>query len=198
MTKRSRTVPFKQRFQAWLEPADNGCIVWTGARNARGYGRVSTATIPNLPKVTYAHRVAYYLATGETPALLRHTCDNPPCCNPDHLLPGTQQDNMRDAVERGRIKIEFSVNEAGHPYNHCGCADCTEFRRARSRASSTRRRWAGAPPHSVGSENYYRNFGCRCDLCRVAVFGPNVRPRRSYPTRTMSLRTSTTTENTTP
>jgi hypothetical protein len=34
--------------------------------------------------------------------MVRHSCDNPPCCNPSHLLEGTQLDNMGDAASRGR------------------------------------------------------------------------------------------------
>lgn len=33
---------------------------------------------------------------------VRHTCDNPRCINPEHLLLGTQQDNMDDRTIRGR------------------------------------------------------------------------------------------------
>lgn len=51
-----------------------------------------------------AHRVALFLDTGVFPegGVVRHTCDNPPCCNPAHLLVGTHADNVRDKVERGR------------------------------------------------------------------------------------------------
>lgn len=34
--------------------------------------------------------------------LTRHTCDNPQCCNPDHLVIGTHQENYEDMVARGR------------------------------------------------------------------------------------------------
>lgn len=184
----NRIAPFEARFRARLEPADNGCIVWTGARNARGYGRVSTAKIPNLPRITYAHRVAYYIATGETPALLRHTCDNPPCCNPHHLLPGTQQDNMRDAVERGQItRGPRRLNERGHPYWTCQCGDCRDDRRTYRRNGARRRADAGPPEHAVGSVNYYQNYGCRCDLCVQAAYGADARPRPSYPYVRMSV-----------
>jgi hypothetical protein len=32
----------------------------------------------------------------------RHTCDTPACINPDHIVPGTMADNVRDSVSRGR------------------------------------------------------------------------------------------------
>jgi hypothetical protein len=35
----------------------------------------------------------------------RHTCDNPPCCNPAHLLWGTHRDNKIDSIERGRAAL---------------------------------------------------------------------------------------------
>jgi hypothetical protein len=51
-----------------------------------------------------AHRVAHHLASGEALAsfVVRHSCDNRPCCNPAHLLSGTHQDNSDDARSRGR------------------------------------------------------------------------------------------------
>jgi hypothetical protein len=36
--------------------------------------------------------------------LVRHTCDVPACCNPDHLLLGTTADNVADKVARGRAQ----------------------------------------------------------------------------------------------
>jgi len=51
-----------------------------------------------------AHRIAYELSKGPVPKelIVRHTCDNPPCCNPNHLIPGTDADNAKDKSERGR------------------------------------------------------------------------------------------------
>lgn len=54
-----------------------------------------------------AHRVAY-CAANELPItaiaglLVRHTCDNPRCVNPAHLLLGTNSDNMNDMRVRER------------------------------------------------------------------------------------------------
>lgn len=73
------------------------CIEHQGYRNPTGYGQVRREG-----KTWLAHRWAYNQAHGTVPPLLRNKCDNPGCINPDHLEPGTQLDNMRDCVERGR------------------------------------------------------------------------------------------------
>ena len=33
---------------------------------------------------------------------MRHTCDTPNCINPEHLVIGTDADNMQDKVDRDR------------------------------------------------------------------------------------------------
>lgn len=75
------------------------CWEWTGGRSDKGYGKyfIDGRTVG-------AHRWAYIFAKGPIPAgqVIRHTCDNPPCCNPDHLLAGTHAQNMQDAIDRSR------------------------------------------------------------------------------------------------
>jgi hypothetical protein len=53
-----------------------------------------------------AHRYAYLIYNGitviENNLLVLHKCDNPRCCNPNHLYLGTQKENARDREERNR------------------------------------------------------------------------------------------------
>ena len=51
-----------------------------------------------------AHRVSYEHYLGPIPdgAIIRHRCDNPPCINPEHLLPGSNAENSTDRMSRNR------------------------------------------------------------------------------------------------
>jgi hypothetical protein len=55
-------------------------------------------------KMWLAHRVAWTEANGEIPPGIQvlHGCDNPPCWNEQHLFLGTNLDNMRDKMRKGR------------------------------------------------------------------------------------------------
>ena len=84
---------------------DTGCVVWEGARNADGYGVLPAAIFGTR----LAHRAAIARSLGRpVEGVAMHTCDNPPCVNPDHLLEGTQADNMRDCAQKGRSRGRFS------------------------------------------------------------------------------------------
>lgn len=84
----------------WID----GCRVWTGARfrNKDGptYGQVRWESTN-----WRVHRLVWTTYRGEIPdgILCCHTCDNPPCCNLEHLFLGTQSDNINDAVAKGRF-----------------------------------------------------------------------------------------------
>ena len=76
------------------------CIEFAGYRDEKGYGRQTINGVSDR-----AHRHAYRKHHGPIPKgmVVRHTCDNPPCIRKEHLVLGTQLDNMRDAVERNRF-----------------------------------------------------------------------------------------------
>lgn len=76
------------------------CWLWTGATDKDGYGTVKLRG----RRVEKAHRLAYRLAHGdiELGKMVCHRCDNPRCCNPDHLFLGTAKDNKADCVAKGR------------------------------------------------------------------------------------------------
>ena len=82
-------------------PTSSGCLEWTAYKNPQGYGRCKTGLGGQM---LYAHRLAYFLATGTDPGemLVCHTCDNPSCVNPAHLFLGTYSDNLRDMLTKGR------------------------------------------------------------------------------------------------
>ena len=87
-----------ESFLARVKIEDNGCWVWTGAKNSQGYGILGLAG-----SFWLAHRAAWFMHTGIKPEqCVCHHCDNPPCVNPDHLFLGTQGDNTRDMERKGR------------------------------------------------------------------------------------------------
>lgn len=80
------------------------CWPWTGEKHVHGYGLLAVYSGGHRRRLL-AHRVAFVLAGGELGPLdvVRHRCDNPLCCNPRCLESGSQADNIRDAIDRGRL-----------------------------------------------------------------------------------------------
>lgn len=80
------------------------CWPWTGYyKKESGYGEWRK-TVIGIKKRVRAHRAAFMLEYGVDleDLLIRHKCDNRLCCNPKHLLLGTDADNAKDRVERER------------------------------------------------------------------------------------------------
>lgn len=87
-----------------------GCIEWAGPRDKDGYGKTWWQG-----RHARAHRVAYCKHHGLNLSdiderMVLHSCDNPSCCNPEHLRPGTNSDNMRDRTARGRAPKTLAQN----------------------------------------------------------------------------------------
>jgi hypothetical protein len=101
---RGRTPNNSLTFLKQIDPSGGheACWPWLGFRNPKGYGQSS---IDN--KTMLAHRWSYQHHHGVViynALQVRHTCDNPSCCNPLHLLLGTNQDNVNDKMQRGRFR----------------------------------------------------------------------------------------------
>lgn len=94
------SLTLEDAFWKYVDPGDeNECWEWQKVLTVWGYGVVCFHH-----KRYAAHRVSFELHYGPIPAGLQalHKCDNPPCCNPNHLFLGTDADNVADKVSKGR------------------------------------------------------------------------------------------------
>ena len=97
---------FVERFWRKVLRGDR-CWEWQGAQARHGYGLVILSPARARVRRTFAHRVAWTAVHGEIEGGFHvcHRCDNPPCCNPDHLFIGTAKDNALDRQAKGRTHV---------------------------------------------------------------------------------------------
>lgn len=104
----------KEEIQRRLEenifmlPCDPGCWIWTGAtvvlpRSRYEYG-VLNIKVKGKWKTERVSRLSYQVYIGPIPEGkgVCHHCDTPLCIRPDHFFAGSQKDNIRDALNKGR------------------------------------------------------------------------------------------------
>lgn len=95
---------FREHFWAHVDVrGEDECWPWT-LSSWEGYGRCA-ARIPTeeYTRQHGTHRLALLLTCGLEPwEQVLHHCDNPPCCNPNHLYTGDPAANAQDRRRRGR------------------------------------------------------------------------------------------------
>lgn len=94
-----KAVAKRIRERSEYDPESSGCLIWKGGKSGSGYGAVKFKG-----KVRRVHQLMFLAEKGPIPEghKVRHTCDRPLCVEPEHLVSGTQQENMNDMVIRGR------------------------------------------------------------------------------------------------
>lgn len=105
LVERVRSI--EQRFWQYVDRlGPDECWNWKLSLR-RGYGQIRISSKPGERQKLGSHQVAYLLENGgKLPPAVRHTCDNSRCCNPSHLVKGTQQQNVVDRTLRGRNAVE--------------------------------------------------------------------------------------------
>jgi hypothetical protein len=101
--------PLAERFWDKVDKrGEDECWLWTGAFYVQGYGKLYAGRNAKGSTIFYrAHRVSWELANGRSAPdglYVLHSCDNPPCVNPQHLRVGTGTENIGDRTDRKRGK----------------------------------------------------------------------------------------------
>ena len=89
-----------ERFAYDVDPG-TGCWVWSGYRDRNGYARIYVPKRSPRP-FEWAHRYSYEVHNGPLLAghEIDHTCQNPPCVNPQHLDQVTRSEHIRRTMDR--------------------------------------------------------------------------------------------------
>lgn len=139
----------EDRFFAKVEPQEDGCHLWTAAKNNMGYGMFAVSK----RDIKLAHRVGYEIANGPIPEglVLDHLCRVPLCVNPEHLEAVSQAENVRRG-NGGRHWREKTHCPQGHEYAGwnlyvppSGGRYCRACISARNKAMRARKKAALAP-----------------------------------------------------
>jgi hypothetical protein len=97
-TPREASLDERLKRRGWTV-TEFGCWEWSGATDGWGYGSISVNGVQRG-----SHIVAYEAWVGpiEEGKILLHSCDNPPCINPQHLHQGTYKENSQERDYRQR------------------------------------------------------------------------------------------------
>lgn len=104
ITRDNYTDDLKKRILNSIKINDNNCWIWQKSKNKNGYGIIGCRY-----KIFLVHRLSWTLFKGQfdNEILVCHKCDNPSCCNPEHLFLGSDRDNVLDSINKGRFTRKY-------------------------------------------------------------------------------------------
>lgn len=134
--------------------SESECWPWVGKTKIQGYGAISVGG--RRSGKILSHRAAWVLSVGEIPTglgphgtVVMHKCDNRACCNPSHLMLGSQKDNVLDMDKKGRRKVVVTKGEKHH--NSRFAEDDIRYIRSSEKSSADLAREFGCARQVVGS-----------------------------------------------
>lgn len=113
-------VPVEERFWSKVDiQGEDECWPWIASADRNGRGQFwLEGRRHRSPRIAWAlhHGIPF-----PEDKLACHSCDNPPCCNPKHIWPGTMSENIADAFQKGRVNTAqlSSLKNANRDKTHC-------------------------------------------------------------------------------
>lgn len=145
MPKQRRVTPLIDRVMAKIAKTSCGCWIFVGSHTAGGYGHIGRGRRGD--GFAMAHRVVYEHEVGLIPdgMQLDHLCRVRCCCNPAHLEPVTQSENILRGEGYSAKHARKTHCPKGHPYVgdnlivYRGARFCRACRDTRNHARTARR-----------------------------------------------------------
>lgn len=112
-----------ERFESKINKTET-CWEWLAGKDIDGYGSFSITLEPGKYKSLGAHRFSWMVANQQDwpldKPIARHSCNNPSCVNPAHIIPGTQKENAADCYAAGRQSKNHDTIGQQVICPHCG------------------------------------------------------------------------------